>query len=68
MVQVDSGGNYGTTISRGWNGTTMVWKDISAAGPDNALGVQTITKQSATKFSYVFKAPKDGEKETWTRG
>jgi hypothetical protein len=33
----------------------LVWKDVSAVGPDNALGVQTITKQSATRWSYVAK-------------
>jgi hypothetical protein len=67
MVQVDNAGNYGTTISRGWNGSTMVWKDVSAAGPDNELGVQTITKQSATRWNYVYRAPKNSERITCTR-
>jgi hypothetical protein len=67
MVEVDNGGNYTATVSSSWKGTTLVWKDVSAAGPDNALGVQTITKQSATRWSYVYKAPKGSEKEICTK-
>jgi hypothetical protein len=67
LVQVDSSGNYGTSVSSGWNGTALVWKDVSAAGPDNALGVQTITKQSATRWSYVYRAPKNSEKISCTK-
>jgi hypothetical protein len=68
MAQVDSAGNYGMTVSPGWNGTTIVWKDVSAAGPDNALGVQTIKKLTATSWSYVFRAPKNSERITCTKG
>lgn len=62
LVQADSSGNYGTSVSSGWKGHTLVWKDVSAAGPDNALGIQTITKQSATRWTYVYRAPKGSEK------
>jgi hypothetical protein len=61
-VEADSPGSYSTSISFGWNGRSLVWKDVSAGGPDAALGVFTITKQSATRWSYVYKLPNDSEK------
>lgn len=61
-VEADSPGSYSTSVSSGWHGSTLVWKDVSAGGPDAALGVFTITKQSTTKWSYVYKLPNDSEK------
>jgi hypothetical protein len=67
LVGVTSSGDRGASVSSGWNGTRLVWKAVSAAGPDDAVGIQTVTKQSATKWSYVYKAQNYSETVTCTK-
>jgi hypothetical protein len=54
-VYTDDQGNYDTTFSPGWKGSTMVWTDaLFAPGPDIIwTGPNTVTKVSDTKTTAV---------------
>jgi len=58
-VYLGDDGGYGLQRGPGWTGNTLTFTDIVNAGGD-PLGVQTITKQSATAFhnTYAAKTPK----------
>jgi hypothetical protein len=63
-VSYGDGGAYGLSVSKGWNGSEIVWHDVSfAAGPDvNTQTDITTTKISATKMtsSSAFTETKTG--------
>ena len=58
-VYLGDDGGYGLQRGPGWTGNTLTFTDIVNAGGD-PLGVQTLTKQSATAFhnTYTAKTPK----------
>jgi hypothetical protein len=69
-VSYGDGGAYGLSYSQGWNGSQIVWHDVSfAAGPDiNSQTDLTTTKTSASKTmtSSSFTETKTGRRVTVT--